>query len=498
MEWRSNGPVKEGVSQTKQAEETSYMGKTVDKGKAIKDRIELDIVNFSALSPITMRNSFEPLNKGSWFTSNIPPDKGEGIQHGHVITTQSNKQSDTKRISSRIDRAFGNYEWMMQWGHVITEYGLSYISDHSPMLITLHSASKPGKTPIRFFNVWADHDSFISIVERAWNQSYTIGKKNIWVKLKELRPLFRTLNTKHFKTISMKIEQTRISLEEVQQKINAAYNDTLIEEDKRLLHNLEKWSLIVESVLRQKARTKWIKLEDSNTKYFAAVMKERSQRKQVNELMSITEDKLIHPESIKQEVVEFYKSLMGSAAHSLSAINKVTGKEIYTGLCAINSDKVPTIDGYNAYFFKKAWLNGVFLEQVMIEMGFLARFVNWIMGCVTTVNYTIMVNGEHTSPFDVAKGLRQGDPISSFLFAIVMEYLSRSLNKLNEVKGFKFHPRCSKLGITHLSYADDLLLFARGFLNFISHRHDCFNHFSQVYGLQANLKKSSVYFGGVQ
>ncbi|XP_075088275.1 uncharacterized protein LOC142170295 [Nicotiana tabacum] len=463
MERRSNGPVKEGVSQTKQAEETSYMGKTVDKGKAIKDRIELDIVNFSALSPITMRNSFEPLNKGSWFTSNIPPNKGEGIQHGHVITTQSNKQSDTKRISSRIDRAFGNYEWMMQWGHVITEYGLSYISDHSPMLITLHSASKPGKTPIRFFNVWADHDSFISIVERAWNQSYTIGKK----------------------TSGMKIEQTRISLEEVQQKINAAYNDTLIEEDKRLLHNLEKWSLIVESVLRQKARTKWIKLEDSNTKYFAAVMKERSQRKQVNELMSITEDKLIHPESIKQEV-------------KLALCGKVTGKEIYTGLCAINSDKVPTIDGYNAYFFKKAWLNGVFLEQVMIEMGFLARFVNWIMGCVTTVNYTIMVNGEHTSPFDVAKGLRQGDPISSFLFAIVMEYLSRSLNKLNEVKGFKFHPRCSKLGITHLSYADDLLLFARGFLNFISHRHDCFNHFSQVYGLQANLKKSSVYFGGVQ
>ncbi|XP_019257657.1 PREDICTED: uncharacterized protein LOC109235864 [Nicotiana attenuata] len=159
--------------------------------------------------------------------------------------TWSNKQSDAERISSRIDRAFGNYEWMMQWGHVVTEYGLPYISDHSPMK------------------------------EYGTNLYYGKNEEHL-VKLKELRPLFRTLNTEHFRTITMKIEQSRISLEEVQQKINIAYNDSLIEEEKRLLQNLEKWSLIEESVLRQKARTKWIKLGDSNTKYFAAVMKERS------------------------------------------------------------------------------------------------------------------------------------------------------------------------------------------------------------------------------
>nr|XP_016505563.1 PREDICTED: uncharacterized protein LOC107823437 [Nicotiana tabacum] len=80
------------------------------------------------------------------------------------------------------------------------------------------------------------------------------------------------------------------------------------------------------------------------------------------------------------------------------------------------------------------------------------------MECVSTVNYTVMINGESIPPFDAAKGLRQGDPISSFLFAIVMEYLSRSLNSLKEVKSFRFHPRCANLGITHLSYADDLLI----------------------------------------
>ncbi|XP_070036091.1 uncharacterized protein [Nicotiana tomentosiformis] len=87
--------------------------------------------------------------------------------------------------------------------------------------------------------------------------------------------------------------------------------------------------------------------------------------------------------------------------------------------------------------------------------------------CVKTVNYSILINGEPTTPFDVAKGLRQGDPISPFLFALAMEYLSRKLNELKGNKKFKYHPKCSKQAMTHLSFADDLLLFSRGRSQFI-------------------------------
>ena len=88
--------------------------------------------------------------------------------------------------------------------------------------------------------------------------------------------------------------------------------------------------------------------------------------------------------------------------------------------------------------------------------------------------------------------------MSPFLFAIAMEYLSRLLKGLREDKQFKYHPRCSKLEITHLCFADDLLMFARGDLESVKGMQLCFSQFSQASGLQENLSKSSIYCGGVQ
>ena len=98
-----------------------------------------------------------------------------------------------------------------------------------------------------------------------------------------------------------------------------------------------------------------------------------------------------------------------------------------------------------------------YLEQVMESLGFPELFTHWVMQCVKTVNYTIVVNGQNTQRFDAAKGLRQGDPMSPFLFTIAMEYFSRLLKGRKDEKNFKYHPKCSKLDITHLCFADDLL-----------------------------------------
>ncbi|WMV10436.1 hypothetical protein MTR67_003821 [Solanum verrucosum] len=78
-----------------------------------------------------------------------------------------------------------------------------------------------------------------------------------------------------------------------------------------------------------------------------------------------------------------------------------------------------------------------------------------------------------------------------------MEYLSRYLAEIREIKGFKFHPKCDRLNITHLCFVDDLLLFTRRDQKFVKIIYQCFQIFSQASGLQENMNKSSIYFGGV-
>ncbi|XP_019240895.1 PREDICTED: uncharacterized protein LOC109220885 [Nicotiana attenuata] len=78
-----------------------------------------------------------------------------------------------------------------------------------------------------------------------------------------------------------------------------------------------------------------------------------------------------------------------------------------------------------------------------------------------------------------------------------MEYLSRTLKDMTESKQYKYHPRCAKLSLTHLCFADDLLIFSKGETESVKAIMKSFNQFSKASGLQANKGKNSIYFGGM-
>ncbi|XP_019252718.1 PREDICTED: uncharacterized protein LOC109231512 [Nicotiana attenuata] len=238
--------------------------------------------------------------------------------------TWTNKQPGVDRANSRLDRVFGNYEWMMSWGHVETNYGLPQISDYAPMLLTLSSSTWTGRVPFSFFNIWAAHGDFSQIVANIWNSHNTCGTlKSVWTKLKVLKPALKPLNSREFSGITQRIEKARLELKTIQEQISITCTDALLDMEKEILLNLEKWSLIEESDLQQKARTRWIQLGDSNSKYFTAVMKDRTQRKQNTEITTLLGDKLTDPATMEKEIIDLYKSLMGSVANSLPAINRL-------------------------------------------------------------------------------------------------------------------------------------------------------------------------------
>jgi len=143
------------------------------------------------------------------------------------------------------------------------------------------------------------------------------------MKLKALKPLCKKLDKEEFSYISQKIDITRQQLKLVQEQIAQQYTDELVIKEKETTQDLEKWSLIEESVMRQKSRIRWIKLGDSNTKYFAVIIKKRTVRKQIMELNTLARNKIIDPKAIKDEIITFYRSLMGTSAKELHAINRL-------------------------------------------------------------------------------------------------------------------------------------------------------------------------------
>lgn len=69
--------------------------------------------------------------------------------------TWTNKQQGLDRIYSRIDKLFGNGEWMSKCGNVVAEYDCPNVSDHAPMFLAIKTISWNIEVPFRFFNIWA-------------------------------------------------------------------------------------------------------------------------------------------------------------------------------------------------------------------------------------------------------------------------------------------------------------------------------------------------------
>lgn len=104
-----------------------------------------------------------------------------------------------------------------------------------------------------------------------------------------------------------------------------------------------------------------------------------------------------------------------------------------------------------------------YLKDALIKLGFATTWVDWIMLFVKLVTYSFIVNVDLVGPISLGRGLRQGDPLSPYLFILCAEGLSAVIGNANrsgllhEVKVCRNAPT-----VTHLIFADDCLLFCKG------------------------------------
>lgn len=138
-----------------------------------------------------------------------------------------------------------------------------------------------------------------------------------------------------------------------------------------------------------------------------------------------------------------------------------------------------------------------FILDMLEAMGFSSKFIGWIAACITTPKFSISVHGSLEGYFKGEKGIRQGDPLSPFLFVIVMEMLSALLDTAVINGVFRFHPKCKRLNLTHLCFADDLLIFVRGDIDSIEGVQNILNFFYNFSGLKINPSKCELYTSGI-
>ncbi|XP_026384142.1 uncharacterized protein LOC113279683 [Papaver somniferum] len=137
-----------------------------------------------------------------------------------------------------------------------------------------------------------------------------------------------------------------------------------------------------------------------------------------------------------------------------------------------------------------------FLLSIFRQLGFHNDWISLIEQCISTSNISILINGSPSSTFSTTRGIRQGDPLSPFLFLFVMEAFSRLL-QLNVDSGYLSGIRINHHYplINHLFFADDCLLFFEANSTQMQQLQHLLHIFGQASGQVINMQKSTLFFG---
>ncbi|XP_071726630.1 uncharacterized mitochondrial protein AtMg01250-like [Rutidosis leptorrhynchoides] len=136
--------------------------------------------------------------------------------------------------------------------------------------------------------------------------------------------------------------------------------------------------------------------------------------------------------------------------------------------------------------------------DVMKCMGFREKWRKWIFACLSSSSISILVNGSPTSEFNISRGIRQGDPLSPFLFLLAAEMLNifaKSDTEKGLLKGVEIGR--DKILVSHLQYADAIIFLGEWSRSIVYSLRNLLQCYELVSGLKVNFNKSCLYSIGV-
>ncbi|XP_020254066.1 uncharacterized protein LOC109831138 [Asparagus officinalis] len=321
--------------------------------------------------------------------------------------TWNNKQEANSRVWSRLDRTLVNDAWINLYNSSHVEYLLPNCSDHSPALVSIYDECVQGKKPFKFFNMWSKHDDYLPTVTSIW-QGKIPGciMFSVTSKLKLLKIALKDLNKKKFHNISEQVIRARINLQNAQKYLQSDHlNADLIEQEKKYMLTYNKLLECEISFYQQKSRIQWCTQGDRSSSFFHSAVKAKRHLNRVNVLYDSAGNRITDGDLIIQELLEYYKQLLGSSTilvksgsnviHSGPCLNDaqinflssaVTRDEIRHAVFSMDDRKAPGPDGFGISFYKSAWcIIGDEVSEAILEFFKTGKILGMINSTAITL-----------------------------------------------------------------------------------------------------------------
>ncbi|KAG7557174.1 hypothetical protein ISN44_As11g031650 [Arabidopsis suecica] len=417
------------------------------------------------------------------------------------------------------------------------------ISDHSRCIIHLSMTNAQHRKPFKLLNFLTSHPQFLSTVGQVWSEEAPLYHSRVAIslfnrKLKKLKSPLRSLNRTHFGNLPRRTKEAYdlyCSMQATTLSVPSQSNIAALSES---FENWQRLATLEEPFFSQKSRIKWqLTLESSQ------VLTQPKEAEAVRHFREFLQKEAENVEEIKVEHIRDLLDYMCSSERCSELTKPVTSEEVSKALHSLPSGKACGPDGLkillpdfiepnqSAFVKGRLLLENILLATELVKdyhkdsvaprsaikfdiskafdtihwpfiltifraLGFPDMFTGWIFACISTASFSVVINGDLEGFFSSNRGIRQGCSLSPYLFVMVQNVLSKLLDRAVGNGLIGRHPRCNHVLVSHLTFADDILVFTDGSSSSLRETIGVFERFAKMSGLHINASKSEIYVGG--